>query len=232
MKIKIYADGADYKQMSDLCKNSLIKGFTTNPTLMKKNNIKDYKKFALKVLNKIKHKPISFEVFTDNIMEMEKQAYEIDSWAKNLNIKIPITNTKGNSTAKLIGVLTRKKIFCNVTAIFTVKQIKQVLKFINKKDHIIFSVFAGRIADTGRDPEPIIRECKKILKNYKNAKLLWASTREVFNIIQAERSGCDIITVPNEFIGKIKIFNKSLNNFSLETVKMFYQDALKAGFEI
>ena len=232
MKIKIYADGADYDQMSGLYEDSLIKGFTTNPTLMKKNNITNYKKFALKVLNRIKSKPISFEVFTDNIEEMEKQAYEIASWAKNLNIKIPITNTKGSSTAKLIGTLTRKKILCNVTAVFTVKQVKKVLKFINKKDHIIFSVFAGRIADTGRDPEPIMKECKQILKNYKNAKLLWASTREVFNIIQAERSGCDIITVPNEFIGKIKIFNKSLNSFSLDTVKMFYQDALKAGFKI
>ena len=232
MKIKIYADGANLNQMIELNKNPLIKGFKTNPTLMSKNNIKNYKLFATDVLNKIKNKPISFEVFTDNVHEMKDQALKIAKWGKNLNVKIPITNTKNESTAKIIGDLIKKKIIVNVTAIFTVKQVNEVLKFINKNDHIIFSIFAGRIADTGRDPEPVLRECKKILKKYKNSKLLWASTREIFNIFQAERSGCDIVTVPNEFIYKFKILNKNLNQFSLETVKMFYDDAIKSKFKI
>ena len=232
IKISIFADGANLKDIIKLNSNPLIKGFTTNPTLMKKNNIKNYKKFALKLLNKIKNKPISFEVFADDINEMRIQAYKIAKWGKNVNVKIPITNTKGIKTSNLISELTSNKIVCNVTAIFTVSQIKDVLKNIKKNDHIILSIFAGRIADSGIDPEAMLRQCKKLLKNYKNAKLLWASTREIFSIIQAERCGCDIITVPENFIKNLNIIGKNLNQFSLETVKMFYSDAKKAGYAI
>jgi transaldolase len=232
IKISIFADGANFKDIIKLNSNPLIKGFTTNPTLMKKNNIKNYKKFALKLLNKIKNKPISFEVFADDINEMRIQAYKIAKWGKNVNVKIPITNTKGIKTSNLISELTSNKIVCNVTAIFTVSQIKDVLKNIKKNDYIILSIFAGRIADSGIDPEAMLRQCKKLLKNYKNAKLLWASTREIFSIIQAERCGCDIITVPENFIKNLNIIGKNLNQFSLETVKMFYSDAKKAGYDI
>ena len=232
IKISIFADGANLKDIIKLNSNPLIKGFTTNPTLMKKNNIKNYKKFALKLLSKIKNKPISFEVFADDINEMRIQAYKIAKWGKNVNVKIPITNTKGIKTSNLISELTSNKILCNVTAIFTVSQIKDVLKNIKKNDHIILSIFAGRIADSGIDPEAMLKQCKKLLKNYKNAKLLWASTREIFSIIQAERCGCDIITVPENFIKNLNIIGKNLNQYSQETVKMFYSDAKKAGYDI
>jgi transaldolase len=232
IKISIFADGANLSDIIKLNSNCLIKGFTTNPTLMKKNNIKNYKDFALKLLGKIKKKPVSFEVFADDINEMRIQAYKIAKWGKNVNVKIPITNTKGVKTSNLIGELTSNKIVCNVTAIFKVSQVRDVLKKINKKDHIILSVFAGRIADSGNDPETIMKQCKDLLRNYKNAKLLWASTREIFNIIQAERCGCHIITVPENFIKKLNIIGKDLNQYSLETVKMFYSDAKKADYSI
>lgn len=231
-KISIYADGANLKGILELNKIHFISGFTTNPTLMKQSGIKNYKKFAVDVLKKIKKKPISFEVFADDIMEMESQALEIFRWGKNINIKIPITNTKGESTKKLIYKLSERGIVCNVTAIFTFDQLKNLMKIIKKDCPIILSVFAGRIADSGRDPEIIMKKCSKFLKKYPNAKLLWASTREVFNIFQAERTGCDIITVPNSILSKLKYLNKNLNSFSIDTVKMFYKDAKKAGFSI
>lgn len=231
-KISIYADGADLKQILKLNKLNYIEGFTTNPTLMRASGIKDYKKFAIQLLSKIKNKPISFEVFADEIPEMERQAYEIAKWGKNLNIKIPITNSKGVSTKKLISRLSNDGIICNVTAIFTFKQLKELMKEINKESHIILSVFAGRIADSGVDPEIILKKCSKILKKFPNAKLLWASTREIFNIFQAKRSGCQIITVPHSILSKLNNINKNLNVFSIETVKMFYADAKKAGYKI
>jgi transaldolase len=231
-KICLYADGANLSSILSLNKLKYIKGFTTNPTLMRQSGIKNYKIFAKKILKKIKNKPISFEVFADDISKMEIQANEIASWGKNVNVKIPITNTKGKSTNRLIAKLAKKKIICNVTAIFTVKQVSSLLKKLKKKDPLILSIFAGRIADTGVDPEPIIRQCKKLIKEYKNIQILWASTREVFNIFQAERSGCDIITVPHDILGKIKYINKNLVSFSKETVNMFYKDALKVGYKI
>ncbi len=181
-----------------LNKLSYIKGFTTNPTLMRSSGVKNYKKFAIELLSYIKNKPISFEVFADDIDEMESQAYEIATWGKNVNIKIPITNTKGISTKKLISKLSNDGVVCNVTAIFTEKQLYELMLEIKKNSFIILSVFAGRIADTGVDPEITLNKCSKILKKFPNSKLLWASTREVFNIFQAERCGCQIITVPNE----------------------------------
>jgi transaldolase len=231
-RISIYADGAEFSDMIRLSKLSYIKGLTTNPSLMKSAGIKSYEKFAKKILKKIKNKPISFEVFSDDILEMENQALKIASWGKNINIKVPITNTKGIKTKNLIHRLTRKGIVCNVTAIFTVDQIKDLMSNMNNNSHIILSVFAGRIADTGRDPEFIIKQCASFLKKFKNAKLLWASTREIFNIFQAERSGCHIITVPNDILLKLNLINKNLKLYSRETIKMFYQDALKSNFKI
>ena len=231
-KISIYADGANLKDILKLNKLKYIKGFTTNPTLMKQSGVKNYKKFAINLLSKIKKKPISFEVFADDILEMERQAYEIATWGKNINIKIPITNTEGKSTRKLISKLSEKGIVCNVTAIFTFNQLYNLMKVIRKDRSIILSVFAGRIADSGRDPEIIMKKCSKFLKKYPKSKLLWASTREVYNIFQAERSGCNIVTVPNSILSKLKYINKNLNSFSIDTVKMFYKDAKDAGFLI
>jgi transaldolase len=230
--ISIYADGADLKQILNLNKLNYVKGFTTNPTLMRASEIKNYKKFAIEVLAHIKKKPISFEVFADDLREMERQAYEIATWGRNINIKIPITNTKGISTKKLIAKLSGDGIVCNVTAIFTDQQLGNLMKEIKNESDIILSVFAGRIADSGVDPEKIIKKCSKIIKKFPNAKLLWASTREVFNIFQAERSGCKIITVPHNILTKLNNINKNLNTFSVETVKMFYNDAQKAGYKI
>jgi len=231
-KIKIFADGANIKEFFFLNKKKYIDGFTTNPTLMRSAGIKNYKIFAHSVLSRVKKKPISFEVFSDDFANMEKQAMEIGSWGQNVVVKIPITNTKGLSSSKLIGKLSRNRIVCNVTAIFTIKQIQSVLKFIDTDTEIIFSIFAGRLADIGRDPEAIMKKAKKIIKNYPNAKLLWASTREVFNIFQAERCGCDIITVPNEFLKKIRFLQKDPVKFSRETVQMFFLDAKKSNYSI
>ena len=230
--ISLYADGANLEQIIQLNKLNYIKGFTTNPTLMKSSGVKDYKKFALDLLSHIKNKPISFEVFSDNIKEMERQAYEIATWGENINIKIPITNSKGISTKNLIAKLCKDGIICNVTAIFTYQQLQEVMLKIEKKSRIILSVFAGRIADTGVDPEIILKKCSKNLKKYPNAQLLWASTREIFNIFQAERSGCQIITIPHDILSKLYNVNKNLNIFSIETVNMFYNDAKKAGYKI
>ena len=187
--ISIYADGADFSDMVRLSKINYIDGLTTNPSLMRAAGVKDYKNFAKKILKKIKTKPISFEVFSDDIWEMEKQALKISKWGNNINVKIPITNSKGVKTKSLIQKLSRSGIVCNVTAIFTLNQIKDLMKNMDKNSNIVLSVFAGRVADSGRDPEILMKECSKYLQKFKNAKLLWASTREIFNIYQAARSG-------------------------------------------
>ena len=231
-KIKIFADGADINSILELNKNPLIKGFTTNPTLMKKAGVTDYKEFAQELLDKIDNKPISFEVFADDINEMEKQAFKISYWGSNVNIKIPITNTKKESTVNLISKLTNSGITCNVTAVFTVEQLESIIDKIENDSKIIISVFAGRIADTGVDPCPIMKKCSLKLKNMNNAELLWASPRELLNIFQAESCGCDIITVPNDLLSKMSNIDKNLEQFSLETVSMFYDDAVKAGYFI
>ena len=231
-KIKIFADGADEQQINKLNEEKFIKGFTTNPSLMKKAGIQDYKNFADKILDKITDKPVSFEVFSDEIDEMEKQAIEIASWAKNVNVKIPITNTKGVSTIELIKKLSNQKIVCNITAIFTVEQLEKVVNVLSPDTPAILSVFAGRIADTGIDPSEIMRECIKISKSKPKAEILWASTREILNIIHAENLGCHIITVPHSLLGKLSYLGKNLDEFSIETVKDFYKDAQSAGFKI
>ena len=232
LKIKIFADGADLESIIKLNEKIFIKGFTTNPSLMKKAGIVNYKDFALNVLDKIKKKPISFEVFSDDIAEMERQAEEIASWGENINVKIPITNTKKISTIKIIENLSNKGIQCNITAIFTTIQLEEVVKVLNKSTPTILSVFAGRIADTGLDPIDIMAQSINIAKTKPKSEILWASTRELVNIFQANKIGCQIITVPHEILSKINNVGKNLEDFSLETVKSFYKDATAAGYKI
>ena len=232
LNINIYADGAEIEKLEEIKKLDFIKGFTTNPTLMKQAGIKNYKDFALKFTQIVGNYPVSFEVFSDDIAEMQKQAEEIASWNKNIIIKVPITNTKGESTKYLIKNLTDQEIPLNITAIFTINQINEVIDFINPKTYCILSIFAGRIADTGVDPVPLFKEIKKIVDIHSNIDLLWASPRELLNIFHANQSGADIITVHADILNKLKLINKDLNEYSIETVKMFYNDAQKAGFNI
>ena len=232
LNIKIFADGADLKSFRDLNSKKFIKGFTTNPSLMKKSGIKNYKEFAKDLIKEINDKPISFEVFEDEITDMEKQARQIATWGKNVYVKIPITNTKGESTHELVNKLSNEGISCNVTAIFTIEQLKLISDSINNKTPTILSVFAGRIADTGIDPTSIMKECIEYTQNKKNVEILWASTREVLNIFQANSINCQIITVPNDLLKKLNNLNKDLKSFSKETVMDFYKDAKSAGYKI
>ena len=232
LKIKIFADGADEKEIIKLNEKDYIKGFTTNPSLMKKANIKNYETFARDLLDKIKTKPISFEVFSDDLNLMEKQAEKIATWGKNVNVKIPITNTKSVSTCEIIRRLSTKGIICNITAIFTPDQLKRVVDVLHKDTPAILSVFAGRIADSGEDPQKIIIDSVNFAKDKPHSEVLWASTREVLNIFQAEKAGCKIITVPNNILNKLKFIGKNLKAFSLETVKDFYNDAQAAGYDL
>jgi len=232
LKIKIFADGADENEIIKLNEKDYIKGFTTNPSLMKKANIKNYELFAKELLNKIKKKPISFEVFSDELNLMEKQAEKIATWGKNVNVKIPITNTKSISTCEIIKKLSAKGIICNITAIFTLNQLKQVVDVLHKDTPAILSVFAGRIADAGDDPQKVIVDSVKLAKDKPQSEVLWASTRELLNIFQAEKSNCQIITVPNNILSKLKFIGKNLEEYSLETVKDFYNDAKAAGYDL
>jgi transaldolase len=230
--IKIFADGANFKEMINLSNSSFIKGLTTNPSLMKKNKIKNYEEFAKKVLKKIKKKPISFEVFSDDLEGMKQQAEIINSWGKNVYVKIPITNTKNISTVNVIKYLSDKNIKLNITAIMTLNQVKKVLKYLNPQTPSYISIFAGRIADTGRDPLPLMTEALKLMKKYKKSELIWASTREVYNIFQASKINCHIITVTTDVINKMSLYNYNLEKYSLDTVKSFRQDALKSNYQI
>ncbi len=232
LKIKLFSDGANIGEMYEAYKKGMVSGFTTNPTLMRKAGVKDYKKFAKDVLGLIRDMPISFEVFTDDLHEMEKEAREISSWGENVYVKIPITTTKGISTNPLIEKLSNDGIKLNVTAILTYEQVRSVAKVISNKTPSIISVFAGRIADTGVNPEHIMRMSAIALMKNLNAELLWASTREVLNIIQAQNCGCDIITVTPDILKKLPMFGKDLTELSLETVQMFHNDALSAGYKI
>lgn len=232
LKIKIFADGADIKTMIEQYKGGIVKGFTTNPTLMRKNGISDYEPFAKEALKNIPDRPISFEVFSDDFNEMEQQARKIASWGKNVNVKIPISNTKGISSIPLIKKLSGDGLSLNITAILTVDQVKAVKEVLNPNIYNIVSVFAGRIADTGRDPMPYMTESAKILKPLTKCDLLWASSRELLNIFQAEEAGCQIITVTNDILKKFSMVGKDLAELSLDTVKMFYDDACHAGFKI
>ena len=232
LKVKIFSDGADKEDMLDMASKTFIRGLTTNPTLMKKAGIKDYEAFAKDILSTIKEKPISFEVFSDDFDEMEKQAMKITSWADNVYVKIPVTNTKKESSKELIKRLVEKKVKLNITAIMTLDQVKTVLSVLDNKVPSVISVFAGRIADTGKDPIPLMKECLKEMKINPKSELLWASPRELLNIIQADQIGCHIITVTKDIIKKLQFIDYDLKDYSLDTVKMFYKDAVDAGFKI
>jgi len=232
LNVKIFADGAEKKGMIEMYQNPIISGFTTNPTLMKKAGIASYKDFSLDILSEIKDKPISLEVFSDDFEEMEKQALEIASWGENIYVKIPITNTKAQSSEKLIEKLSKANVKLNVTAMMTIEQLNKVVPLLAKGPGSYVSIFAGRVADAGIDPLPIMKEAVKILKKYPNIELIWASPRELFNIVQADVIGCHIITVTNDIIKKLPTLGKDLTEFSLDTVKMFYNDAKSAGYTI
>lgn len=232
LNIKIFADGADINSIRALSGQPFVKGFTTNPTLMRQAGVNDYKTFALEVLEVVKDKPVSFEVFADDIPGMEVQALEIASWGKNINIKIPITNTKGKSTAPLVKRLSDNGVVCNITAMFTIAQVLEIVEVLNPATPAILSIFAGRIADTGVDPVPIMQEAVKIASVKPKAEILWASPRELLNIFQANEIGCHIITVTPDVLKKLSGVGKDLTRFSLETVLMFYNDATRAGYTI
>ena len=232
LNIKLFADGAGLDSFMNLNELEYIKGFTTNPSLMRKNGVENYKDFSVQLLSKINDKPISFEVFADEMLEMEKQANEIASWGKNIFIKIPITNTKGKSTKELVKKLINKKISCNVTAIFTFEQVKEIVDIVDGETPVILSIFAGRIADTGVDPVPLMKKIVSYSKSKSNIEILWASTREALNIFQANECGCQIITVPTDILENMKYLGKDLIQFSKETVLTFYNDAKSAKYKI
>ena len=230
-KIKIFADGADLISIRKLNSKKYISGFTTNPTLMKKSGIKDYKKFALNVLKFVKTKPISFEVFADNLYLMKQQAREISTWGKNVYVKIPVTNSKGVKTTSIIKTLSEEGINLNITALFTKSQIKETVNSLDKNTKSIISIFSGRIADAGVNPENIIKYSLKVSKK-KKIEVLWASTRETYNIFEAQKIKCHIITVPHSILNKFGLIGMDLKKLSLATVKSFLNDSIKAGFKI
>ena len=233
LRAHIYADGADLAGLLELNRNPLIKGMTTNPTLMRKAGIADYERFAKEALREVVEKPISFEVFSDEFPEMRRQALKISSWQSNVYVKIPITNTRRESAVPLIGELSKEGVKINVTAMLTADQVRHVAAVIDPGVPAIASIFAGRIADTGRDPVPILCEALRILRDRPKAQLLWASVREVLNIAQADACGCHIVTVPHDILGKaMKLVGRGLSDMSLDTVKMFAQDAQAAGFSV
>ena len=232
LTVKIFADGADLKGMKEAAAAPLVRGFTTNPTLMRQAGVTDYKQFALDVLKLIPDRPVSFEVFADDFPTMEAQGREIASWGSNVYVKVPVTNTKGEFAGPLMTRLSSAGIKLNVTAIMTNEQVRRVAAALAKDVPAIVSVFAGRIADTGRDPVPIMREAVALLKERPKAELLWASPRELLNIFQADEIGCHIITVTGDVIRKLALVGKDLDRYSLETVAMFHKDALSAAFTI
>ena len=232
MNIKIFCDSADFKTIKKYSKNSIVKGFTTNPSLMRLSQAKNYKKYSVKLLRVCTKKPISFEVFADKFNQMEKQAHTINSWGKNIYVKIPVTNSKGNFTGQVIRKLSKKGINLNITAVYTIAQVRKIIRNVNKNSRIIISIFAGRMGDAGKDPIPIIKESVRLTKKIKNVEILWASTREPYNYMQAKNCGCSIITMPPSIIEKISKFGKSLERLSLDTVKKFLKDSRKSNFKI
>jgi transaldolase len=232
LSIKIFADGANRDSMLALAANPNIEGFTTNPTLMRQAGITDYEAFAYDILQEIIDRPISFEVFSDDFDEMERQAVKIAGWGDNVNVKIPVTNTAGESSAKLIRRLAADGVKLNVTALMTLGQVHTVAECLEGGPSAIVSVFAGRIADTGRDPVPLMSAALELVRDYPNIELLWASPRELLNILQADAIGCHIITVTHDLLKKLGGLGKDLNQFSLDTVKMFYNDAQSAGYTL
>lgn len=232
LQIKIFADGADKGGMLEMNSNPFIKGLTTNPTLMNKAGIKDYQAFAIDILSLIHDKPISFEVFSDDFNEMERQALEISSWGENVYVKIPVTNTKRETCYSLVEKLSSRKVKLNVTALMTLIQVRDVVAVLDPNVPSYVSVFAGRIADTGRDPVPLMSTAVELLSVNPTAELIWASPRELLNIFQADAIGCQVITVTNDILKKLSLVGYDLNEYSLDTVKMFYKDAANAGFQL
>ena len=232
MNTKIFCDSADYKTIKHFNKKSIVKGFTTNPSLMRKAGAKDYKSYCKKILKICKKKPISFEVFGDNYTSMMRQALKINTWGKNVYVKVPIINSKNEFTGKVIKELNNKNIKLNITAVYSAKQTEKILKKINKKTKVIISIFAGRAADTGKDPIPEFKKSISLAKKFKNVEILWASVREPYNYLQAKQLGCHIITVPPSIIEKIEKFGKSVIQLTNETVKTFLTDSKKSRFKI
>ena len=228
---KIFCDIANVKLIKKFNKKKIVKGFTTNPSLMRKAGAKDYKNYSKKIL-KVTKKPVSFEVFSDDIENMILQGNEISKWGKNVYVKVPVTNSKGKFMGKAISFLNKKKVKLNITAVYTANQTKQILSKIDKKTKVIISIFAGRMADAGKDPVPEFKKSIKISKNYNNVEILWASTREPYNYIQAMQLGCHIITVPPSIIEKIEKFGKSFQKLTIDTVKGFLIDTKKSKFKI
>jgi transaldolase len=232
LKVQIFADGADKSGMLDMYEKPYIKGLTTNPTLMKKAGITDYRAFCKDILTVINDKPLSFEVFSDDFTEMERQAMEIASWGENVYVKIPVTNTKQEYCYEIVKKLVAKKVKVNVTAIMTLGQVREVVASLSADVPSYVSIFAGRIADTGRDPVPLMAAAVELLKVAPTAELIWASPRELLNIFQADELGCHVITVTNDILKKLTMVGYDLDEYSLDTVKMFYADAQSAGYKI
>ena len=232
MKTKIFCDIAELNLIRIFNKKKIVRGFTTNPSLMRKAGAKNYKSYSKKILNVCKDKPVSLEVFADQYTEMKKQATQINKWAKNVYVKVPITNSKGKFMGRIIKELNDKKIKINITAVYSSKQTEKILKLINKKTKVIISIFAGRAGDTGRDPVPEFKKSISLAKRFKNVEILWASVREPYNYIQAKQLGCHIITVPPKIIEKIEKFGKTFDQLTKETVKAFLIDSKKSKFKI
>ena len=230
--IKVFADGAFLEDIRTLNEHPLVQGFTTNPTLMRQAGVTDYEGFAHQVLETITDKPISFEVFADDLDTMYSQARKIASWASNVNVKIPVTTTQGEFTGPILERLSAEGVCLNVTAVFTLDQVTRIMAKLDPQTPSIISIFAGRIADTGKDPIPHMVQAAELLRSFPKADLLWASPREVLNIYQADAAGCQIITVTKDLLKKLEFFQKDLEEFSLDTVKMFYKDATSAGYRI
>ena len=232
MKTKIFCDIAELDLIKKFNKKKIVKGFTTNPSLMRKAGAKDYKSYSKKILKICNNKPVSLEVFADNYAEMKKQAVQINAWAKNVYVKVPVANSKGKFMGKIIKELNSQNIKLNITAIYSAKQTQKILKLIDKKTKVIISIFAGRAGDTGKDPIPEFKESISLAKKFKNVEILWASVREPYNYIQAKNLGCHIITVPPATIEKIENFGKSFDQLTKETVKGFLTDSKKSNFKI
>ena len=232
MKTKIFCDSADFTTIKKLNNNSLVSGFTTNPSLMRLAGAKNYKKYSLKLLNACKTKPISLEVFGDTSSQMLRQAKIINSWGKNVYVKIPVVNSKGLFSGKVIKTLSQKGIKLNITAVYTVNQVRKILKKINKNSKTIISIFSGRMSDAGKDPVPIIKESVRLTRKMKKVEILWASTREAYNYLQAKECNCSIITMPPSIIQRISKFGKTYNQLTLDTVKKFLKDSEDSNFKI
>ena len=232
MKTEIYCDSADLKTIRKLSNNSLVRGFTTNPSLMRLAGARNYKNYSLKLLKARKGKPISLEVFGDTPKQMLEQAKIINSWGQNVYVKIPVVNSRGFFSGKVINTLSKKRIKLNITAVYTVNQVKKIIKSINKNSKTIISIFSGRMSDVGKDPIPIIKESVRLTKKSRNVKILWASTREAYNYLQAKNCGCQIITMPSTIVEKISKFGKTYQKLTLDTVKKFLKDSKDSNFKI